>query len=77
VPDGGDVCAVTIAAMSQKNAEFDSVTARHLWVNNDAGDFLVTLGANGGGDGLVSTYAAKGKMLVELTANANGGFVDV
>ena len=48
------------------------VIARHILVKNDAGDIVVTLGVNDGGDGLVWTQSAKGKNLVELTSTVDG-----
>ncbi len=47
------MCAVaTIAATGDKDGYFDLVKARRIWVTNDAGEIVVTLGANDGGDGL-------------------------
>ena len=54
------MCAVvTVAAMGDKKGVFDTVTARTIFVKNDAGQILVSLSANDGGDGLVSTCSAK------------------
>ena len=64
-----EMCAVvTMAATGEKYSEFDIVKARHIFVTNDAGDIVVGLGANDGGDGLVWTRSAEGKELVRLTA---------
>ncbi|MDB4698971.1 hypothetical protein OAF45_02395 [Candidatus Latescibacteria bacterium] len=71
------VCAVvTMAATGLKDGHFDTVTARTIYVLNDAGDLVVGLGTNDGGDGLVYTQSAKGKRLVELNATTrNHGIV--
>ena len=72
------MCAVvTMAATELKDGTFDTVTARHIWVTNDAGEFVVALGANDAGDGMVWTQSAKGKDMVKLTATAdgNGGMI--
>ena len=50
--------------------------ARHIFVMNDAGDNVVNLSANDDGDGLVWTQSAKGKELVKLNSNDNGGLVN-
>ena len=68
---------VTVAAIGYKDDRFGIVTAhkvitRHIFVENDAGDIVVTLGVNDGGDGLVWTQSAKGKNLVELTSTVDG-----
>ena len=68
---------VTMAATGDKDGTFDTVTARHIYVTNDAGEHVVRLGANDKGDGLVFTQSAKGKMLVLLGATDNGGGVGV
>jgi hypothetical protein len=47
--------AVTMAATGEKDGVFDTVKARHILVTNDAGDIVVSLGANDGGDGVVWT----------------------
>jgi hypothetical protein len=66
------VCAVvTMAAAGDKDGYFDAVVARNIYVENDAGDFVVGLGANDGGDGLVVTHSAKGDELVRLTATVD------
>ena len=67
------MCAVvTVAAMGDKKGVFDTVTARTIFVKNDAGQILVSLSANDGGDGLVSTCSAKGKELVSLNSTVEG-----
>jgi hypothetical protein len=80
---------VMVAATGDKYGDFDvvrantviaknilvenSVTARHIWVTNDAGDqVVVNMGANDGGSGVVRTKSAKGKDLVVLNATKNG-----
>ena len=46
------MCAVaTMAATGDKDGHFDSVTARHIFVRNEAGKIVVSLGANDGGEG--------------------------
>jgi hypothetical protein len=48
------MCAVvTMAATGEKYSGFDTVVARHIAVVNDAGEIVVSLGANDNGDGLV------------------------
>ena len=45
------VCSVvTMAATGLKDGNFDTVTARTIFVENDAGKIVVSLGANDGGD---------------------------
>ena len=67
------VCAVvTMAATGEKDGYFDTVVARHINVVNDAGDFVVTLGANDGGNGVVYTESAKGTELVRLNSTVDG-----
>ncbi len=68
------ICAVvTMAATGLKNANFDTVTARRLFVANDAGELVVTLDTDDSGNGLVLTHSAKGKDLVALTRTDTGG----
>ena len=63
------MCAlVTVAATGENDGRFDAVTARTIWVENDAGDTVVFLGANRVGDGVVSTRSAMGKTLVMLNS---------
>ena len=53
------VCAVvTMAATGDKVGEFDVVVARYIVAKNDAGKYVVALGANEAGDGLVMTESA-------------------
>ena len=59
---------VTMAATGDKDGRFDTVVARTIYVKNDAGDFVVVLGADDDGNGLVQTKSAKGKELVQLTS---------
>ena len=63
---------VTMAATGLKDGNFDTVTARTISAENDAGDTLVTLSANFIGGGLVKLYSAKGKGLVMLAATLDG-----
>ena len=61
------MCAVvTMAATSDKDGDFDMVTARSIWVTNDAGKLVFGLSAGEGGDGVVMTLSAKGTELVRL-----------
>jgi hypothetical protein len=60
-------------ATGEKYSHFDTVVARRIVVSNDAGDFVVFLGADDKGAGLVYTPSAKGKDLVKLGATKNGG----
>jgi hypothetical protein len=72
------MCAVvTMAATDRKISDFDVVTARNIFVTNDSGDPVVILGTTEIGDGAVTTWSAKGKELVALGANENGGAVAV
>ena len=63
--------AVTMAMTGAKVGKFDIVEARTIWVKNDAGQIVVMLDANDGGNGLVSTYSVKGKDLVDLTSTVD------
>ena len=66
------MCAVvTVAATGEKNGTFDRVVARTIWVKNDAGEYVVILGATDGDNGLVVTRSAEGKQLVELGATTS------
>ena len=71
------VCAVvTMAATGGKDGDFDAVVARQIYVRNDAGQFVVTLGVDDDGNGLVYTKSAKGKESVTLTSSVgNAGMV--
>ena len=61
------MCAVvTMAATSDKDGDFDMVTARSIWVTNDAGKLVFGLSAGEGGDGVVMTLSAKSTELVRL-----------
>ena len=66
---------VTMAATGDKSGEFDTVVARSIYLLNDAGDAVVTLGANDDGDGVVYTMSAKGPLLVTLGLTVGGGSV--
>ena len=67
------MCAVvTMAATGDKDGDFDTVTARRVYVKNAAGDLVVRLGAiNDSGNGVVMTRSAKGKDLVKLGATVD------
>jgi hypothetical protein len=68
------MCAVvTMAATGEKRGDFETVTARHVWVTNDAGLTVVGLGVNDSGDGMVMTHKANGQPLVRLTTGGMGG----
>jgi hypothetical protein len=71
------ICAVvTMAATGSKDGDFDMVTARSIYVTNDAGNFLVALGPNKNRDGLVATRSPKSRHdLVVLTSSNGGGSV--
>ena len=60
--------AATVAATGEKVDKFDTVTARTIFVENDAGYTIVFLGANIVGDGVVGTRTAEGKQLVMLNS---------
>ena len=61
------MCAVvTMAATGEKNGEFDTVRARHIFVRNDAGSGVVILGADYMGNGQVYTQSANGRPLVAM-----------
>ena len=49
--------AMTITATGEELGMFDTVTARHIFVRNDAGKIVVSLGANVAGNGLVYTVS--------------------
>ena len=66
---------VTVAATGLKNAKFDEVTARRVYVENDAGNVVVALAAlpeGSGGDGLVRVLSGKRNNLVVLTSTQDG-----
>ena len=66
---------VTMAAVGLKNANFDEVTARRVYVENNAGNVVVALAAlpeGSGGDGLVRVLSGKRNNLVVLTSAVNG-----
>jgi hypothetical protein len=74
------ICAVvTMAATGLKNAKFDEVTARRVYVENDAGNVVVALAAvpeGSGGHGLVRVLTAQGGNLVVLNSSVHGeGYV--
>jgi len=64
--------AVTMAATGEKDGVFDTVKARHILVTNDAGDIVVSLGANDGGDGVVWTQNPAGQVLINLGVDDGG-----
>ena len=67
------ICAVvTMAATGEKDGDFDVVTAQKIFVMNDEGEIVVSLGADGGGNGLVTTHAPSGKELVALGSTREG-----
>jgi hypothetical protein len=80
-----------VAATGEKRGEFDTVTARKIFVKNGAGEIVVglvvTKSAKGkmlvlmtstvDGEGTITTYQPDGKELVDLTTNDNGGLIYV
>ena len=67
------MCAVvTMAATGDKDGRFDTVTARHIYATNDAGDTVVSLSADIDGNGMVSMKSAKGKDVVTLERRVDG-----
>ena len=67
------MCAVvTMAATGDKDGVFDTVKARNIYVTNDAGDIVVSLGANDGGDGVVWTQNPAGQVLINLGVDDGG-----
>ena len=62
------LCAVVTMAATDRDGEFDTVTARYIWVKNDAGERIVILGANDSGNGLIYTQSASGGKLVMLNS---------
>ena len=79
---------VTMAATGDKDGHFDSITAKSIvvedgmvasaiFVMNDAGDPVVSLGTKEDGSGVVYAESAKGKTLVVLGSTENGGAVQV
>ena len=70
------MCAVvTAAATGGKDGDFEMLTARMIFVKNDAGKFVISLAATGDGEGMVKTYSAQGKYLVDLGSSSKGGRV--
>ena len=60
-----------MAATGDKDGDFDTVTARSIYVTNDAGEIVVILDADDYGDGVVVARSAKGKLLVQLGATVD------
>ena len=64
-----------MAATGLKNGHFDEVTARTVYVTNDAGLPVVTLGVSrrphDNSNGFVRVSSARGRSLVTLSANAD------
>lgn len=63
---------VSMAATEKRDAEFDTIRAHAVYVENARGQLTVALEADSGGDGAVKTYSAMGGELVELSATADG-----
>ena len=57
---------VTMAAAGEKDGDFDTVSARHIFVRNDAGSGVVILGADYRGNGQVYTQSANDRPLVAM-----------
>ena len=84
---------VTMAATGDKVGDFDTVRAKNVFVENaimaqsvavisGENKLAVSLGVAGDGNGTVTTYETIGselfgEILVDLTASANGGLVEV
>ena len=70
---------VMMAATGLKDGNFDTVTARAIFVKNDAGNVVVALAAvpeGSGGHGLVRVLTAQGGNLVVLNSSVHGeGYV--
>jgi hypothetical protein len=67
------ICAVvTMAATGEKDAEFDTVVAKHIFVVNDRGRNIVSISPNAHGYGVIWTKTAQGKDLVTLGATTGG-----
>ena len=71
------MCAmVTMAATDLdqygKMGVFDTVVAKRLWIQNDAGQIVIALVKAEGGNGMLMTMSAKGKELVTLGATVGG-----
>jgi len=60
---------VTMAATGDKDAEFDTVRARNIFLINDAGSGVVILGADYMGNGHVYTQSANGRPLVTMSTS--------
>ena len=83
------MCAVvTMAATGEKDGNFDVVRAKNIFVESgvmarsiaviiDENTLAVTSGITDNGNGWVKTISAKGKALVELSSNGNGGATEV
>ncbi len=72
------MCAVvvTVAATGDKDGHFrtvyaTSVIAKNIFAKNDEGHYVVTLGANDDGNGLVYTTSREGNMLVTLNSGTS------
>ena len=63
--------------VEQRMDRLEKRNTRYIFVKNAAGKTIVSLGANDGGDGLISTQSAKGKRLVHLVYvfNKTGEFI--
>ena len=57
---------VTMAATGEKDGDFDTVSAGHIFVRNDAGSGVVILGADYRGNGQVYTQSANDRPLVAM-----------
>ena len=60
------------AATELKNGHFESVTARRVYVTNDAGKTVITLSANASGDGLVEVVNKTGERIAQMGADEYG-----
>ena len=57
---------VSMGATKSHNAEFNHITAKGLYIENDDGRTVVTIGYSANGDGVLTTYSKDGDNLVEL-----------
>jgi len=69
--------AVMAAAPQSRNATFNQITAKVLFIENDAGKPKVVLRANEVGRGILSISNAAGEVQTLLGANKNGGILSI
>ena len=71
------MAATDYSADGLGNIVLNRVEAKYVWVKNSDGEIAVAMGSTAEGNGYINTFSGKGKALVALRANDNGGFVDV